>query len=140
MNNHTYLRAYLAGVLFPTLVFPVLITLLLAGKLVTQEPIPVERIVIFPLAFVPCLWGLWNMLWAASHNRTHLPLGVHGAILPLLLLPMGASLAKCLGVITLGQSVKWTNEHLDHHALYIHMKRDRLGKALKDPSASAASY
>jgi len=45
-----------------------------------------------------------------------------------------------LGVITLGQSVKWTNEHLDHHALYIHMKRDRLGKALKDPSASAASY
>jgi hypothetical protein len=108
MNNHPYLRAYLAGVFIPTLLFPVLITLLLAGKLVTQEPIPVERIVIFPLAFVPCLWGLWNMLWAASHNRTHLPLGVHGAILPLLLLPMGASLAKCLGVITLGaHSVTW---------------------------------
>jgi hypothetical protein len=45
-----------------------------------------------------------------------------------------------LGVITLGQSVKWTNEHLDHHTLYIHMKRDRLGKPLMDPSASAANY
>jgi hypothetical protein len=37
-----------------------------------------------------------------------------------------------LGVITLGQSVQWTNEHLDHHILYIVMKRDRLGKPLKD--------
>ena len=37
-----------------------------------------------------------------------------------------------LGLITLGQSVQWTNEHLDHHSLYIVMKRDRLGKPLKD--------
>lgn len=37
-----------------------------------------------------------------------------------------------LGLITLGQSVQWTNEHLDHHILYIMMKRDRLGKPLKD--------
>jgi len=37
-----------------------------------------------------------------------------------------------LGVITLGQSVQWTNEHLDHHILYIMMKRDRLGKPPKD--------
>jgi hypothetical protein len=36
-----------------------------------------------------------------------------------------------LGVITLGQSVQWTNEHLDHHILYIVMKRDRLGKPLE---------
>jgi hypothetical protein len=37
-----------------------------------------------------------------------------------------------LGVITLGQSVQWTNEHLDHHILYIKMKRDRIGKPLKE--------
>jgi len=37
-----------------------------------------------------------------------------------------------LGTITLGQSVQWTNEHLDHHILYIMMKRDRLGKTVKD--------
>jgi hypothetical protein len=32
MNNHTYLRAYLAGVFIPTLLFPVLITLLLVAS------------------------------------------------------------------------------------------------------------
>ena len=37
-----------------------------------------------------------------------------------------------LGVITLAQSVQWTNEHLDHHTLYITMKRDRLGKPVKE--------
>jgi uncharacterized damage-inducible protein DinB len=37
-----------------------------------------------------------------------------------------------LGLITLGQSVQWTNEHLDHHILYIMMKRDRLKAPLKD--------
>jgi len=104
MNNHPYLRAYLAGVFVPTLLFPVLITLLLVGKLAAQEPIPVERIVVFPLTFVPFLWGIWNVLWAATRNRTHLPLGLHGAILPFLLLPAGASLAKCLGLITLGST------------------------------------
>jgi hypothetical protein len=108
MNNHTYLRAYLGGVFFPSLVFPVLITLLLVAKLVAQEPIPVERIVIFPLAFVPAGWGLWNMAWVVSRNRTHLPLGLHGAILPFLLMPAGASLAKCLGVVMFGSSsVTW---------------------------------
>ena len=108
MNNHTYLRAYLAGVFIPTLLFPVLITFLLVAKFAAQQPIPVERIVIFPLAFVPFLWGIWNVLWAATRNRTHLPLGLHGAILPFVLLPTGAVLAKCLGVIALGtHSVTW---------------------------------
>jgi hypothetical protein len=108
MNNHTYLRAYLAGVFIPTVIFPVLLTALFLGELTLQAPFPIERIVIFPLTFVPCLWGIWNMLWVATRNRTHLPLGLHGAILPFLLLPMGASLAKCLGVITLGaHSVTW---------------------------------
>ncbi len=41
-----------------------------------------------------------------------------------------------LGLITLGQSVKWTNEHLNHHTLYVQMKRERLGKPLRDPLAA----
>jgi len=108
MNHHTYLRAYLAGVFIPTVIFPVLITLLLVAKFVAPDPIPVERIAIFPLAFAPACWGVWNVLWAATRNRTHLPLGLHGAILPFLLMPMATVLAKCLGVISLGaHSVTW---------------------------------
>ena len=108
MNNHPYLRAYLAGVFIPTLIFPVLITLLLVAKLIAPDPIPIERIAIFPLAFAPALWGFWNVLWVALRKSFNVPLGLHGAILPFLLMPMGASLAKCLGVIALGaHSVTW---------------------------------
>jgi hypothetical protein len=108
MNNHPYLRAYLAGVFIPTLIFPVLITLLLVARLIAPDPIPVERIMIFPLAFAPVAWGLWNVFWVALRKFSNVPLGLHGAILPLLLMPMGTVLAKCLGIITLGaHSVTW---------------------------------
>jgi hypothetical protein len=36
-----------------------------------------------------------------------------------------------LGSFTLEQAVQWTTEHLEHHVLYINLKRDRLGKGLK---------
>jgi hypothetical protein len=41
------------------------------------------------------------MLWLCSHERTHLPIGVHGAVLPLLMAPVGALVASCLGVLVL---------------------------------------
>lgn len=108
MNNHPYLRAYLAGVLIPTLVFPVLVTALAVGRFVCGMHFPVERIVIFPLAFMPLLWGLWNMLWVALRNFSHVPLGLHGAILPFLIMPIGATLARHLDVISFGpSSVTW---------------------------------
>jgi len=40
MNNHTYLRAYLAGVFIPTLLFPVLITFLLVAKFALSSRSP----------------------------------------------------------------------------------------------------
>jgi hypothetical protein len=46
--------------------------------------------------------------------RTHLPIGIHGALLPFLLLPCGAALATSLGILTLGQNgVTW------FHSLYV---------------------
>ena len=48
------------------------------------------------------------MLWLGSHARTHLPLGLHGAFLPILLMPGGAVLGACLGILAIGQSgVVW---------------------------------
>ena len=108
MTNHTYLRAYIAGVFIPTLVFPVLITALAIGKYLCGMQFPVERIVIFPLAFMPVLWGLWNVLWVALRNIAQPSLGLHGAILPFLILPIGATLARHLDVISFGpSSVTW---------------------------------
>ncbi|MGA2085956.1 MAG: hypothetical protein ABSG60_10590 [Terracidiphilus sp.] len=99
MNTHSYLRAYLAGIFVPTLVLPLLLTVFIVVRIVLKVPVPIEQAIIFPMAVVPLLWGLWNMLWLCSHEHTHLPIGVYGAALPLLLAPVGALVATCLGVL-----------------------------------------
>ncbi len=109
MNTHPYLRAYLAGIVVPTIVLPLLLVFVVM-RLVLQVPVPVEQALIFPMAVVPLLWGLWNVLWMWSREHTHLPIGLHGAILPLLLMPLGAATAICLGVLVLGShGATWFN-------------------------------
>jgi len=114
MNTHPYLRAFLAGIFLPTLILPVMLTGFVVARLVLQLPFPIERGLVFPMALVPAMWGLWNMLWLWSQARLHQPLGLHGAVLPLLLLPSGAAIASCLGILHLGSSgVTW------FHACYV---------------------
>jgi hypothetical protein len=108
MKTHPYLRAYLAGLFVPSLGLLLLLTGFVVVRLVLQAPVPIERGLIFPMAVVPTLWGLWNMLHLCSRAGTRLSIGVHGAILPLLLMPAGALLGSCLGVLALGaNSVTW---------------------------------
>jgi hypothetical protein len=108
MNTHPYLRAYLAGILVPTLVLPVILTGYIVVRLILHVPVPIERAMIFPMAVVPSLFGLWNMLFLCSRQRTHLPIGLHGAILPLLMAPTGALLASCLGILVLDSNgITW---------------------------------
>ena len=102
MNTHPYLRAFLAGIFVPTLILPIFLTAFIVVRIVLKVPVPIEQAIIFPMAIVPLLWGLWNMLWLCSHERTHLPIGLHGAALPLVLMPLGATAAICLGVLKLG--------------------------------------
>lgn len=110
MNTHPYLRAFMAGTLVPTLVLPLLLTAFLVLRVGMQVSFPIERGLIFPMALVPALWGLWNILWEWSRERTHLPVGLHGAFLPLLMVPVGALIATHAGVLTLGaSSVTWFN-------------------------------
>jgi hypothetical protein len=108
MNTHPYLRAFLAGAFVPTLLLPLMLIGFIVFRLGLQIPFPIERGLVFPMALVPSLWALWNMLWIGSHTRTHLPIGLHGALLPFVLLPAGASIATCLGILVLGQGgVTW---------------------------------
>ena len=108
MNPHPYLRAFLAGVFVPTLVLPLLLTGFIVVRLVLQFPVPIERGIIFPMALVPSLWGIWNMLWHLPALRTRVPLGVFGAVLPPLLVPCGALVATCSGVVAFGATgVVW---------------------------------
>jgi len=108
MNTHPYLRAYLAGIFIPTLVLPIFLTVFIVVRIVLKVPVPIEQAIIFPMAVVPSLFGLWNMLWLGSHECTRLPIGLHGAFLPLVLMPLGATTAHCLGVLAFGsQGVTW---------------------------------
>ena len=99
MNTHRYLRAYMAGISVPTPLLLVALTLFFLARFVYDIPVPMERVIIFPMAIVPNLFGVWNMLHLASRSRTHLPLGIHGAILPFIIGPAGFFLGRCLGFL-----------------------------------------
>ena len=96
MNHHIYLRAYLAGIAVPTVFLLVVATVFSIARYVYNIPVPVERIIVFPMAFVPNAWGLWNVLFIALRSRSPLSIGLHGAILPILLAPLGIAVASLL--------------------------------------------
>jgi hypothetical protein len=99
MNSHPYLRAYMAGIAVPTPLLLVALTVFSIARFVFNVPIPIERVIIFPMAIIPNLFGVWNMLYLASCSHTHLPLGIHGAILPFILAPAGFLLGRSLGFL-----------------------------------------
>jgi hypothetical protein len=95
MNKHPLLRAYLAGIAVPTVFLLVVMGDYTLVRYVYNVPIPVERVIVFPMAFVPNLWGLWNLLHTAFLVR-RFSLGLFGALLPLLLAPLGYFVAHLL--------------------------------------------
>jgi len=96
MNQHTYLRAYMAGITVPTIFLLVVATVFTILRYVFDVPVPVERVIVFPMAVVPNAWGLWNILFVALRSRWQLSLGLHGALLPILLAPLGIVVASLL--------------------------------------------
>lgn len=91
MNKHPYLRAYMAGAAVPTVFFlPVVMAGYIVFRLIYHYPVPVERFIVFPMAVIPNAWALWNVLFIAWRRRVPLSLGLHGALLPILLGPLGA--------------------------------------------------
>jgi len=104
MNTHPYLRAYMAGVALPTMFLVLAITFFAFYQFASQAPIKIERVIIFPMAVVPSLWGLWNMLYIFLQSRRPFSIGLHGAILPWLLAPLGYALQRSLDIMI------WTPE------------------------------
>jgi hypothetical protein len=96
MNQHIYLRAYMAGIVVPTLFLLVVATVFCIGRYVYNIPVPIERVIVFPMAVVPNAWGLWNMAFVALRVRLRLSIGLHGALLPLLLAPLGIAVVSIL--------------------------------------------
>lgn len=103
MRPHPYLRAYMAGIVVPTLFLLLVVAVSAYHRYYFEVPsqfviplpsAPLARAHLFPMAVVPNAWGAWNMLYLALSSRRRLPLGLHGALLVLLLIPGGAALAR----------------------------------------------
>jgi hypothetical protein len=96
MNQHPYLRAYMAGIVVPTIFLLVAATGFTILRYVYNVPVPLERVIVFPMAVLPNIWGLWNVLFVALRPRWQHPIGLHGALLPFLLAPLGMVLTGLL--------------------------------------------
>jgi hypothetical protein len=86
----------MAGIAVPTIFLLVAATVFTVLRYVYDVPVPVERVIVFPMAVVPNAWGLWNILFVALRSRLQLSIGLHGALLPILLAPLGIIVAGLL--------------------------------------------
>jgi hypothetical protein len=96
MRRHPLLRAYLAGIAIPTVLLLVVMTGYTIIRYVFNVPVPLERVIVFPMAAVPNAWGLWNVLYVAFLEKRHFSLGLFGGALPLLLAPAGLVVTRLL--------------------------------------------
>jgi hypothetical protein len=94
MYQHPHLRAYLAGIVVPTFVLPLFLVAFAFARLVRDVPVPFERVLVFPLALMPILWGAWNVLYFLLGAPSRLPLGFFGALFFLLFSPLGYFLSR----------------------------------------------
>ena len=97
MQSHIYLRAYMAGVTVPTVLVVFMLACFVVLRFSYNVSIPIERFLVFPLAIVPGLWGLWNMLYIVVRKRWRIPLGLHGALVPLVAAPLALGNAFLAG-------------------------------------------
>jgi hypothetical protein len=99
MKPHPYLRAFMAGIAVPTMLLLVAMSVFIVTRLVYKIPVPIERLLVFPTAVVPNLFGLWNIFYVWLGPR-HLRIGFHGALLPFVLGPIAFTVAAWLGFMS----------------------------------------
>lgn len=113
MNRHLYLRAYMAGVAVPTVLLLIGFSVSMIAHSMYHELVPIDCLWIFPLAIVPNAFGFWNMLYVALRPHWHTPIGLHGAVLPFFIAPIGYTIMSSLGYI------RWTRFGIMVDAQYI---------------------
>lgn len=96
MSTHPYLRAYMAGITLPTIFLLFIMSFFVIARYIYNVSVPIERVIVFPMAMVPNLWGLWNVLYVSLHGHRRLPIGLHGAVLPFLQLAIAFCLTRLL--------------------------------------------
>lgn len=83
MKTYPYLRAYMAGITIPTMMLIFIMIVFLIARYIYGGSISIEKIIVFPMAVVPNLWGLWNILYVYLRRYRYVSIGIHGAVLAL---------------------------------------------------------
>jgi hypothetical protein len=96
MNTHPYLRAYMAGIALPTVFMLLAFIVFCVTRYGYAVDMPIERVIIFPLVLVPNLWGVWNIFYVMLRPLRKWPIGIHGAMLPVVMLPAGYMVTRAL--------------------------------------------
>jgi hypothetical protein len=86
----------MAGITIPTIMLIFLITVFTIARYAFNLSNPIERMIVFPMAIVPNLWGLWNMLFLRLRRHGYLPIGFHGAILAVVQTTIALGLFKLI--------------------------------------------
>lgn len=108
MNTHPYLRAYMAGVTAPSVGVLIALCIFILTRLVFHVPIPIERVIMFPMGVIPSAFGIWNIVYVSSRPHSSWPIGLHGALLPMMLAVIGTFFAVLSGFMAIGsQGVTW---------------------------------
>jgi hypothetical protein len=87
----------MAGIAVPTAFLLIAMTAFTVARYVCDVPLAIERVIVFPMAVVPNLWGLGNILSVALLSRRHVPIGLFGAALPFLLVPGAYVVTRLVG-------------------------------------------
>ena len=103
----------MAGIVVPTVFLIVAMTIYAIFRFQNGRPVylevpsqfvfgvpgrPLESMIVFPMAVVPNLWGVWNMLHLRLRGHLPISLAAFGALLPLLLVPFIITLGRVLDV------------------------------------------
>ena len=98
MKTYPYLRAYMAGITIPTIMLILFISVFTFARHTYSELVPIERLIVFPMAIVPNLWGIWNMAYVRLRKSRYMPIGFHGALLAFVQALIAFGLTKVIGV------------------------------------------
>jgi hypothetical protein len=88
----------MAGITIPTAFLLVILAAFVTVHGVRPGPLALDRVIVFPMAIAPNLWGAWNVLYVSIRRRRDWPLGRHGLLLALLGGSVASAIAHAAGV------------------------------------------
>lgn len=98
MKTYPYLRAYMAGITIPTILLILFMTVFTFARQTYNDLIPIERLIVFPMAIVPNLWGIWNMAYVRLRQNRYMSIGFHGALLAFVQALTAFGITRLMGV------------------------------------------